>query len=391
MRISLLLLLFPFLIVGCESKKEPPPPPVGVTAFCVQPHVIPAEQTFVGVIKSSHPVEIRARVEGYLLSINYVEGAMVNEGDLLFRLDPKPFEADLEEAKGELSRQEAILWRAKRSLDRIEPLFEQNAASQRDLDLAISQVLTAEAAVIEAKANVEKAELNLGYTYVQSPIKGWAGRAIFREGTLITPSVNGLLTNVSVINPIWVDFAISSNELLEGRAEGKQHRLTLPPQDQYVVSLELSDGSTYRYKGYLNFTSPTLDPRTGTMRIRATFSNPDNELLPGQFVNATVSGAYYPDALIVPQASVFQGRRGMYVFVINKDDSVEIRNVQTGAWYKDYWIITEGLKPGDVVVDQGTNKVQNGSHVKVLSMSSYDGEPPKEQMPPQRTLVRNFE
>ncbi|NGX53731.1 MAG: Multidrug resistance protein MdtE [Chlamydiae bacterium] len=370
----ILLILFSFAIFlgGCHQKQPKKSMPIFVTAFRVGPKTIPADFQFVGVAKSSHPVEIRARVEGYIDSIDYVEGTMVSKDEQLFRIDPRPFEASLKEAKGGLARQEAILWRAERSLKRIEPLYEQNAASQKDRDNALAEVLAGEAAVIEARANVVKAELDLGYTNVTSPIQGLSSRAIYREGTLITPSINGLLTLVSVIDPIWVVFSVSDAELLEGRAEGEAAQLILPEEPNYSVSLQLADGSTFPYEGVVNFASPTLDPKTGSMIVRAQFPNPDGELLPGQFVEAIVSGAYRPDAIVVPQESVFQGRKGMYVFVINSDNTVSAREVETGEWYKNYWIINAGLEAGEEVVAEGINKVQNGAAVHVVSKAKFN-------------------
>lgn len=354
------------LLIGCHGPKKVQPP-IDVTSFQVEPHTIPAVFEFVGVAKSSHPVEIRSRVEGYLMSINYTEGAMVNENDQLFLIDPRQFEASVEEAKGELARQEAILWRAQHNLDRIAPLFDKNAVSKRDLDDATAQVLAGQASVITAKANLVIAELNLSYTKITSPIRGWTGKSIYREGTLITPAINGLLTYVSVIDPLWVYFSISDNELLQGRTEKSRNEIILPRQDNYKVTLELSDGSQFPYSGQVNFTSPTLDPLTGTMMVRATFPNPKGEILPGQFVRASVHGAIRPNAIVVPQQSVAQGRKGMYVFVIGADNKVSSRGVTVGAWYNQYWVITQGLNAGDVVVADGVNKVKEGSEVHVVS------------------------
>ncbi len=366
-----LLVLIGFLMLGSGCKTAPKErPPVGVNAFRVEPQTIPAIFEFVGVAKSSHPVQIRARVEGYLNSIDYVEGSMVEKDTLLFQLDPRQFLASLEAAQGALARQEAVLWRAQRSLARIEPLYKQNAASQRDFDDATAQVLTAEASVIIAKQNVVQAELNLSYTHITSPIKGLTGRALFRDGSLITPSVNGLLTEVSVIDPIWIYFSVADNELLQGRAEGDAKTLLLPAEHQYEVTLELSDGSTYPYTGKVNFTSPTLDPLTGTMSARAEFVNPEGEVLPGQFVRAKVSGALRPNALIVPQSAVFQGNKGKSVFVIT-DNKVSIMEVEVGDWFENYWIIKQGLKPGDVVVADGVNRVHEGATIHILSTKTY--------------------
>lgn len=349
---------------------QPPRPPVTVTAFKVEPQTIPADFEYVGVARSSHPVQIRARVEGYLWSIAYTEGSMVTENELLFQIDPREFEAKLEEAQGELARQEAILWRAQRSYERIKPLYEKNAASLRDLDDATAAVLAAEASVIIAKGNLYEAELNLSYTRITSPIKGWSGRAAFKEGTLITPSVNGLLTEVSVIDPIWVLFSISDNDILLGKGEKAKNELILPEQQEFTVTLELADGSIYPCPGKVNFASPTLDPLTGAMVVRATFPNSDGAILPGQFVRAVVSGAMRPGAIFVPQKSVFQGQNGMYVFVVGPDSKATARNVVPGAWYKDYWIIKQGLKAGDVVIADGVNKVQDGAEVRITNFTS---------------------
>lgn len=358
-----------FLLTGCETKKEQTPP-VTVTAFKVERATIPADFQFVGVARSSHPVEIRARVEGYLQSINYIEGDRVKPGDLLFRLDPSQFLASLQEAQGELARQEAILWRAKRSLERLEPLYEQHAASQRDRDNALAQVLAGEASVIAAKANVTQAELNLSYTYICSPIQGMTGRAKHREGALITPTTNSLLTVVSVIDPIWVIFTISDSQLLQARTAGESDLLILPDQQNYSVKLILADGSTFPHIGEVNFASPWLDPDTGALIVRAQFDNPDATVLPGQFVSAVVSGAQWNQALFVPQSAVSQGRGGMYVFVIGQDQTVSRRLVEVGPWYQNNWIIKSGIEPGELVVVEGVNKVQEGSKVTIQSISS---------------------
>lgn len=366
-----LFILFCTLLSFCAcTVKKPAPPAATVTAFCVEPHTIPADFTFVGVAKSSHQVQIRSRVEGYLTAIRYVEGSMVKQGDLMFEIDHRPFLASLAQATGELARQEAVLWRAKKSLERIEPLYKQNAASQKDYDDALAQVLTAEASVIEAKATVYQAELNLSYTYISSPINGWSGKAFFREGSLIMPSSNGLLTYVDVIDPIWVYFSVSDNELLEAKAEGTASSLILPKEETYTVTLQLADGTYFKNKGQVNFASPILDPETATMNVRAQFDNPNNEILPSQFVRAIVSGAYRPNAIIVPQESVFQGRTGRYVFVI-KDGKAAIREVQVGAAFETYWIIKHGLNPGDIIVASGVNKVVDGAPVHVVSTSTY--------------------
>lgn len=369
-----LLLLIVLALVACHSKKAISPPLTQVSAFEVQTHTIPADFEFVGVTKSSHPVEIRSRVEGYLTAIDYVEGSLVREGDLLFEIDPREFEASVVMAEGELERQQAILWRAQKSLERIQPLYEKNAASLRDLDNATAQVLAAEASVMAAEGNLIKARLNLSYTTITSPITGMSGRALHQAGSLITPSINGLLTYVSIIDPIWVYFSVTNSELLQGRAEKAQEQLIVPQTEDYVVILRLSDGSTFPYRGAVNFSSPILDPKTGTMAVRAEFPNPQLALMPGQFVKAILKGAKRPDALVVPQSAIFQGKEGHNVFVINDDCTLSTRSVEVGAWYKDYWVIRSGLCPGERVVADGVNRVKEGQKVEITSVTQFEEE-----------------
>ena len=365
MRTLLKLIFLLSLLSSCQPHEEEAPtelPPVEVTTLKIKPQTIPAIFEYVGFAQSSHPVEIRARVEGYLDKIAYTEGEIVHEGDLLFQIDPRPFQASLDVAKGELARQEAILWNAKRSVDRLKPLFEQNAASRRDLDNAISQQLASEADVQSAKAKVTEAELNLNYTTINSPITGLSSRSNYREGALISPGPNGLLTTISVINPMWVDFSVSQADLLKYGDETQKGLLIQPKDQKYKVEIVLANGSVYPYKGNVNFAEPILAQSTGTMHIRAEINNPTGVLLPGQFVKVRVLGVIRPNAILVPQRAVQQGKKGMFVYVVQNGKAVT-RYIEPGDWYKDQWIINSGLQKGDVVITDGVNKVQQGSTV----------------------------
>lgn len=380
MKVTVLPLIFVSLFffgASCAKKPKQGISPVAITTFKVTPQTIPATNEFMGVARSSHPVEIRARVEGYLLEIAYTEGSQVSKGDVLFRIDPREFEARLDQAQGGLSEKQALLWNAKRTVERLKPLYEQNAVSRRDLDLALSQELQAAAQVAAAQAKVDSAELDLSYTTVTSPITGLAGSAKTRAGTLITPSVNGLLTTVSIVNPIWIYFSISDNDLLKQQAELEKKRLLLPNADHFEVRLILADGTMFPFTGKVKFTSPTLDPTTGSLMVRASFPNPQNELKPGQFVRAIVSGAVRPNAIFVPQKAILQGANEMFVYVV-KDGKAEHRTVVPGDWYNDYWIINSGLAPGEEVVLDGVNKIQGGWPVNVLK-TVVPPPPPKEQ------------
>ncbi|KAF3363018.1 Efflux pump periplasmic linker BepF [Chlamydiales bacterium STE3] len=354
-------LIFMLCFSACEKNKEHPrPSAVEVTTFKVQEETIPAVFEYVGVVQSSHPVEIRARVEGYLDKIAYQEGDIVKKGQLLFQIDSRPFIAALDNAKGQLARNEAELWEAQRAVERFRPLYEKKAASKRDLDNATAQLLASEANVASAKAQIREAELNLSYTVIRSPINGASNKSNYREGALITPGANGLLTTLYVIDPIWAYFNVSEGDLLKYREEVLKEQLKYPSDMNFDVQLILSDGSTFESKGKVNFADPSLQQTTGTMLVRAEFINPDNQLKPGQFVRAKVLGAIRPHAIVIPQKAVLQGQDGMYVYVVNPEGKAERRAIVPGDWYKTYWIIKAGLKADEQVIVDGINKVQNG-------------------------------
>lgn len=362
-RITYFLLL---LLASCESKSPPfVMPQVEVTDFIVESKTLPAVFDFIGFAESSHPVEIRARVEGYLEKIAYQEGQEVHQGDLMFQLDPKQFEAKVAEVKAEVQRQEAILANAVLTVNRLTPLYQKNAASKKDLDNATSNQLAAEAALQSAKAQLLNAEINLGYTTIRSPITGLAERSRFREGALITPTGDSLLTTVSVLDPIWIDFTISDNDVLRAKQQTDRLAIILPKEHEFKVEAIMSDGSAYPHQGQVNYSSPTYDQTTGTLQVRAQFANPDGDILPGQFIRVKVYGAQRPDAIFVPQRALMQKKNGLFVYVIDKEGKVVAQDVSTGPWEEEYQIITNGLKPGDRVIVDGINKVRPGMIVKV--------------------------
>lgn len=361
-----IVLVLSCILSSCKAKKdEHALPPVDVTDFTVEKKTIPVVLDFMGFVKSPHPVEIRSKVEGYLDKIGYEEGSIVKEGDLMFQIDPRPFQAAVEEAKGEVARQEALLQNATFTVDRLTPLYEQKAASKKDLDNAIANKLATNAALISAKANLLKAEINLGYTTIQSPITGASGKARFREGALINPSSNTLMTTVSVLDPIWIYFSVSDNDILKLRKQTAEHALLIPPSKDYEIEAILSDGSIFPHKGKVNFTSPTYDQATGTIEVRAVFDNPEAILRPGQFARVKVYGAQRPEALYVPQRALLQKSNGMYVYLIDADNKVSLQAVSVGGWYGEYQVITNGLKEGDKIVVDGITKVTPGRVVHI--------------------------
>lgn len=362
------LLLTASLLSSCgRGEKAPlPPQPVEVNDYVVKPETIPAVFNFIGFAESIHPVEIRARVEGYLDKIAYNEGEIVHEGDLLFQLDPKQYEALVEQARGEVAKQEAILENAKLTVNRLTPLYEKKAASKKDLDNATANQLAAAASLLSAKAQLLNAEINLGYTTILSPITGLSDRAKLREGALINPASNSLLTTVSVIDPIWVYFTVSDNDILRITKQSEEKSISLPNEKEYTVEIILSDGSIFPHKGKVDFSAPTYDQSTGTLLARAVFANPDAVIRPGQFARVKVFGAERPNVLVVPRRALMQKSHGMFVYLIDSNNKVVAQDVTTGDWYGDYQLVTNGLKAGDRIIVDGINKVRAGTIVKVV-------------------------
>jgi membrane fusion protein (multidrug efflux system) len=364
-RFFILLSCFSIVVTGCHKPKiVQPAPPVEVTVQTVEPANIPAIFEYVGVVQSSHEVEIRARVTGYLDAIAYTEGSFVQKGDLLFQLDPRPFQAALAQVKAEVAKQKAELWQAQRAVARFTPLYEQKAASQRDLDNAIAQQLSAEAQVLAAEAQVADAEVNLSYTTILSPVSGLSSQATYRVGSLISPGQD-LLTTVSVMDPIWVNFSVSEQDMLKSRVERSKNRLLFPPGDNFEIQLILGDQSVFPEVGYVNFASPIYSQKTGTMTIRATLRNPENILRPGQFVRVKIMGAVRPNAIAVPQKAVTQSRNGTFVFVVNTESRAQVRFVEPGPWSGDNWVIYSGLEAGEQVIINGVNKLLPGAAVVI--------------------------
>ena len=344
------------------------PPPIAVTAISVQPQTIPANFEYIGVGESSHIVELRARVEGYLESIDYKEGGLVQQGERMFVLDERPFIASVDSAKGLLAQKQAVLWNAQQIKARMVPLYKQNAISQRDLDNAIADELAAQANVDTATADLYNATLNLGFASLSAPVTGMASQAKYREGALISPGGQSLLTTIYVLDPIWVNFSIAERDLLQFRQDIKANRLQWPKDMNFQIEAVLSDGTILPSTGFIDFMNPALQQNTGTMSIRSVLPNPNFLIYPGQFVRVIVKGGTRPNAMLVPQTSVVQGESGTFVYLI-ESGKVRAQPVKPGAWYKDFWIINEGLKPGDLVVTQGVNKIQSGSSVTIQSMA----------------------
>lgn len=351
---------------GREAPKAPEKGPIDVTALTVQRSDVPITAIYVAQTQSSQAVNIQARVSGWLDKRVYVEGAVVKNGQVLFQMDPKPYQAQVDAAQAALERQQAAAVVAKQNLDRTKPLAAQNALSQKDLDDATGQAAQTEAAVQQAKAQLETAQLNLSYTTIRSPVDGVSSYAIVADGTYLSPS-NSQLTTVSVLTPMWVNFSISENEMERIRNDVRNGQLRMPDGGRFIVEIEMVDGNLFPYTGTITFADPSYNPTTGTFLLRATVNNPAGVLRPNQYVRVRLRGAIRPNAIVVPQRAVQQSAKGHFVWVVNAQSQAELRPVVVGEWKGEGWLITEGLNNGDKVVVDGGVRLSQGAPVKAAA------------------------
>jgi len=339
-------------------------PPPEVTVAIVTPQALPVTFEYVGQTAGSREVEVRARVTGILLSRNFKEGGPVKKGQSLFGIDPAPFQAVVARVEADVAAAEARREQAARNAARLKPLYAEKAVSQKEHDDAVSAEAIAAADVKAARARLQEARLNLEYTRVESPISGIAGKSLQSEGTLVSgPQV--LLTSVTQVDPMWVNFGIPDNEQARLRKEVDAGRLALPKNGSVEVAVQLADGTLYSRTGRLNFSDVRISPATGTQEARAELPNPEGVLRAGQFVRVMLKGATRPNAVKVPQRAVLEGPQGKFVYVVNDKSQAEARPVEAGEWAGDAWIITAGLKQGERVILDGVMKLGPGAPVKV--------------------------
>ena len=353
------------ILAGCgKEPPKPAPAPLEVTTITVAPGDVAISAEYVAQTQSSQAVNIQARVSGFLDKRVYTEGAVVKAGQVLFRMDPKPFQVQVDGAAAALQRNQAALQVATANLNRTKPLAQKNALSQKDLDDAQGQYEQAAAAVAQSQAQLDSAKLDLSYTTIASPVAGVTSYAAVADGTYVSPQ-NSQLTTVSVLSPMWVNFSLSENEYQRIQNEVKAGRLRMPKDRSFIVEVEQVDGSLFPLTGRITFADPSYNSQTGTFLIRASVENPNGVLRPNQYVRVRLKGAVRPDAILVPQRAVQQSGQGHFVWLVGKDGKAEQRPIVVGDWYQDGWFVNEGLHAGDQLVVNGAQRLAQGATVKV--------------------------
>jgi membrane fusion protein (multidrug efflux system) len=361
------------LVTGCGKRKTPAMPTPSVSVTPVVQRDVPLSFEWVSTLDGNVNAVIRAQVQGYLVRQCYREGDFVKQGQVLFEIDPRTFQAAYDEARAQVALNQARWEKARSNLSRVRPLAAQNALSQKDLDDAVASEKESRAAVETSKAELDKARLNLGFTKITSPIDGIAGIAKAQIGNLVSPQSSDELTTVSQVNPIKAYISISEKEYLNAaqytRGNFKDAR----------IELILANGSVYPHKGMFSVVDRQIDLKTGTMKVEALFPNPDSLLRPGQFAKVHAVLATLKNAMVIPQKAVTELQGQIQVGVVTPDKKVDIRTVKTGQKFGDLVVVLEGLRPGEQVVVEGTQKLKQGITVNPTPFSGQatgSGQPP---------------
>ncbi|NPT33528.1 efflux RND transporter periplasmic adaptor subunit [Paraburkholderia xenovorans] len=357
------------LLAACGPKQSAPPPQtpeVGVVT--VQPTAVPVVTELPGRTSAFLVAQVRARVDGIVLRREFTEGSQVKAGQRLYKIDPAPYIATLNNAKATLAKAQANLVSTTAQANRYKVLVAANAVSKQDYDNAVAAEGQAAADVAAGKAAVDTAQINLGYTDVVSPVSGQVGISQVTPGAYVQASAATLMATVQTLDPVYVDLTQSSLDGLKLRRDMQEGRLKTTGPDAARVSLILEDGRTYSEKGKLQFTDVTVDQGTGSVTVRAIFKNADRVLLPGMFVRARIDEGVNDNALVVPQVGVTHDQKGQpTALVVGNDNKVALRQLVTSGTYGSNWVVESGLNPGDRVIVQGTDKAKPGMQVKAVA------------------------
>jgi membrane fusion protein (multidrug efflux system) len=362
------------LCLACGEEAPPPPPPVDVVVAEVVRKDVPITVEWIGTTEGTVDAEIRAQVSGYLISRDYAEGTEVKEGQLLFQVDPRPYRAALDQARGDLGRARAALTKSRQDVARYTPLAAEGAVSQQELDNAIQATLANEASVQGAQAAVEKAELDLSFTSIRSPIAGIAGVARAQLGNLVGPNDPEPLTRVSQLDPLRVSFPLSERDYL--RFAKVREAVKAGRGREGGLELILADGSTWPHRGTAVPAASGVDPSTGTILVRGEFPNPGQILRTGQYARVRAVSEVREGALVVPQRAVSELQGVFQVAVVGPDDKVAIRVVQPGPRHESEQVIEQGLEAGERVVAEGLQKVRDGTAVNPRTLGQAAPAPP---------------
>ncbi len=360
----MVIVLALYIVLTWEKEVVPVPPVVVVQP--VEQEDVEIYGDYVGRIRAQQFVEVRARVEGFLESMAFEEGTYVKKNQVLFVIDQKQYRAKADKARAQLRKDSAQVRKTKRDLDRIRPLFEQNAASQLDLDNAIAAYETAVASMGMSQADLDQAEQELGYTWVRSPISGHISERHVDLGTLVGTGGQSLLATIVKSDTVLVDFSMTALDYLKSR----ERNVVLGQRDstrswQPTVTITLADDSEYPYKGLVDFADPQVNPKTGTFSVRAEMPNPDRVLLPGQFTKVRALLDVRERATVVPQKALIIEKGGAYIFVMRRDSTVERRFIELGPEFGNNVVVERGIIPGENIVTEGYHKLNPGMKVRV--------------------------
>ncbi|MCC6409889.1 MAG: efflux RND transporter periplasmic adaptor subunit [Planctomycetes bacterium] len=353
---------------GCDKPAAAPamaPPPFEVDVQRVESRDLDWAPTYLAQTSASRAVELRARVQGVIVERLFTEGRQVREGDVLFRIDPRPYQATLDAAKARVEEARARLAETDRAVARKRQLVESEAVARKELDDALTAQSLAAAQLARSEAELSQAALNLEYTTITAPFSGRIGKTFVEPGSMVDSGSNSLLVELSRIDPLYVSFHVSEREILETQAALESGALSLEDDIEHLrIAIELIDGKPYAHEGTINFRSVDIDPATGTAEVRAVVPNPDELLKPGQFVRARGLGWTRKSALAVPQRAVMLNGATAMVYVVGQDDTVEARPVTVARWQANEWLVQSGLASGERVIVDGLMKIRPGGKVK---------------------------
>lgn len=356
------------LLAGCGQPEPPQAPPPAVEYEAVTAEAVATEFEFVARTRASEDTQVRARVTGQVIERNFEEGQAVDKGALLFRIDPRPYQAALDSARADLSQAETALSVAERNLARAKELEPQGYISEAEIDKLQGERDRAAAAVGAAQAAVENARINVDFTEIRAPFAGTAGRSELSIGDLVDASAGPLVTLVQR-DPMLVDFDVDEQALAESMSINQERQSRGLPPVEYSVRLKLVNGNMYARPGIIDYANNRINPQTGTITVTASFPNPDNLLIPGQFARVLVQRGEAQQRLLVPQPSILEDMQGSYVFVVD-DGVVERRNVKAGQLAGVNRVIESGLAEGDHVIVNGIQKVRPGHEVTATPVTS---------------------